>query len=174
MNVTIIRICARILSFLFVVLVFAPILKATFAGVSATTSRRGPPISKTAQTASSSVVVALGESSIYPNQSATLTATVSVTGTGNASPTGTVQFSIGANTLGTPVALTAVDSNDSSATITLPGSQLATGPNSITAVYSGDTNYAGSASTVVTVTLLSSQVGFGSSAVGTAAPVQTL
>jgi len=75
-----------------------------------------------------------------------------VLGSGGA-PTGTVTFMLGTTVLGTS-GLTAVDANDAGATLPLSGAQLAPGSNSLTAAYSGDTNYPGSTSSVVTVELL--------------------
>jgi sugar lactone lactonase YvrE len=126
----------------------------------------------TIQQAASTVSLTSLDSGIYPNQSTTLTATVSVTGSG-AAPGGSVNFMLGATSLGTGT-LSPIDATDSAATLTLNGSQLAVGANSITAVYSGDLNYGGSTSTAITVTLFNSQTNFGSANVGTAAPVQTL
>jgi hypothetical protein len=83
-------------------------------------------------------------SSLNPSafgQAVTLTATVSP----SSGPTGTVQFFDGATPLGT-VAL-------GSGTASLTTSTLAAGAHSITAIYSGDTNYAGSTSSAVTQTV---------------------
>ncbi len=126
----------------------------------------------TIQQAVSSGTLMSSSNSLYVTQAATLTATVSVIGSGGA-PTGTVNFMLGPTWLGTGT-LTATDGTDASATIQLMGSQLTIGPNSITAVYAGDSNYSGSTSLPITVTLLSSGLSFGSANVGTAAPVQTL
>jgi phospholipase C/sugar lactone lactonase YvrE len=125
----------------------------------------------TIQQAASTVAVTSLNSSILSNQSTTLTATVSASGTG-AAPTGTVNFMLGATSLGMGT-LSPIDATDSTGTLTLNGSQLAAGANSITAVYSGDTNYRVSTSTAIRVTLRPLAT-FGAVAVGTAAPVQTL
>jgi sugar lactone lactonase YvrE len=120
----------------------------------------------------STVVVTSLDSSIYPTESTTLKATVSVTGTSGA-PTQTVSFMLGSNLLGT-VALAPIDATDSAATLTLTGSQLTAGSNMITAVYSGDTNYTGSISEPITVTLLNAlPPSIVPTNVGTAASVQT-
>jgi large repetitive protein len=121
------------------------------------------------------VTAASAAGSIYPAQSDTLTATVTVTLPGGA-PAGageTVSFYAGSTLLGTGT-LSTVDANDSSTSINITGSQLAAGSNSITAVYSGDPNYSSTTSAAITVTLLSPLVNVGSSNVGTAGPVQTL
>ncbi len=74
-------------------------------------------------------------------QSATLVATLSPTGT--ATPTGTVQFYVGATLLGS-----ATVTND---TATITTTALSVGNNAVTAVYSGDTNYPASTSGVALV-----------------------
>ncbi len=122
--------------------------------------------------ASTSSLLTSGLTSLYSTQSTTLTGTVSVSGGGGA-PTGTVNFMLGTTVLGTGT-LSPLDGTDATASMQLQGSQLVLGPNSITAVYSGDSNYQASTSPAITVTLLSSEEGFGTVSVGTAAPVQTL
>src|SRR3984885_1526428 len=109
---------------------------------------------------------------IYPNQSTALTATVSGAGNGGA-PSGTVSFMLGANTIGTGN-LSPNGPNGFVASVPLLASQLKLGANSIDAVYSGDSNYTGSTSPSITVTLQGPQSGFGSAVVGTTAPTQTL
>jgi hypothetical protein len=124
------------------------------------------------QQAASTVALTSQNASIYLNQSTTLSATVSIAGSG-AAPTQTVNFMSGNILLGTGT-LSPIDPADSTATLTINGSQLVPGTNNITAVYSGDANYGGSTSAPIPVTLLVPQVSFGSVNVGTAAPVQTL
>src|SRR5271168_2190009 len=75
-------------------------------------------------------------------ESVTFTATIAPQ-SGSGSPTGTVTFSDGANSLGT------VSLNGGSAAFTT--ASLAVGSHSITAAYSGDTNFAASTSSIVTV-----------------------
>jgi serine protease len=76
-----------------------------------------------------------------------VTFTVTVTGD---SPSGTVQFMDGSNTLGTvPLSST----TPSTSTASLNVSSLAVGSHSITAVYSGDANNAGVTSTALTQTV---------------------
>jgi hypothetical protein len=75
------------------------------------------------------------------NQSVTLTATVGAISPGSGIPTGTVTFKDGNTTLGT--------GNLSSGTATFTTSLLAVGSHSITAVYGGDSNFMGSASTAM-------------------------
>jgi YVTN family beta-propeller protein len=111
----------------------------------------------------SSTTLASLNSSIYPNQTTTLSATVS--GSGSA-PAGTVTFYLGVNPIGTS-GLSPVDAMDSAATLPLSGSQLALGANSLTAIYSGGVDFGGSSSSTINVPLLSPVVNFGSNAVGT-------
>lgn len=77
-----------------------------------------------------------------------VTFTVTVTGD---SPTGTVQFMDGGSTLGSAVALSPATLSTSAASLDV--SSLAVGIHSITAVYSGDANNAGSTSGALTQTV---------------------
>jgi sugar lactone lactonase YvrE len=120
--------------------------------------------------ANSASIASSLDSAIYPNQSTTLSATV--TGAG-ASPSGTVTFMLGANVLGTGNLL-ANGPNSSTTSVPLAWSQLAQGANTIFAVYSGSVNYITSTSPNFTVTLSSPFVTFGNISVGTAATLQTL
>jgi sugar lactone lactonase YvrE len=96
----------------------------------------------------SQTTVTTNSPSIGPGQSATLTATVTPAVLG--SPGGTVTFFNGTTPLGSPVTLT-------SGTAQLVVSNLASGANSISAMYSGDTNFltsSGSLSGGITVASL--------------------
>ncbi|MFI1494180.1 beta strand repeat-containing protein, partial [Streptomyces griseofuscus] len=75
----------------------------------------------------------------------TLTATVTAVPPGAGTPTGTVSFYDGATLLGT--------STLTGGTATLTTSSLAVGTHTLTAVYSGDTDFSGSASSVDTQTV---------------------
>jgi len=77
-------------------------------------------------------------SPVVVGQSATFTASVSVTAPGAGSPTGTVTFYDGGVSLGTP-------STVSSGQASFSTSTLSVGSHSITAVYSGDANFVASA-----------------------------
>jgi sugar lactone lactonase YvrE len=126
----------------------------------------------TVQQGPSTLAVVAQSSSIYAAQSTTLTATVSVTGSGVA-PTQSVNFMLGGTLLGTAT-LSSIGANASAATLTLQGSQLALGANNVAAVYGGDANYAGSTSAAIVVTLLpGSQNNFGSVNVGVTASILT-
>jgi uncharacterized repeat protein (TIGR01451 family) len=85
-------------------------------------------------------------SSINPSdigQNVTFTATVSA---GVGTPTGTVQFKDGANNLGG--AINCVAGGGNTCTAQVSSSTLTTGPHTITAIYSGDTNFSGSTGTL--------------------------
>jgi uncharacterized protein (TIGR03437 family) len=90
-----------------------------------------------------------GAATVSTGGSVTLTATVSVSNGGT--PTGTVAFSAGGVTLGTATL------KSGSASFTVSASQLAAGYNSVSAVYSGDTNYT-SAAASIDLTAISSTV----------------
>ncbi|MGA9587365.1 MAG: FG-GAP-like repeat-containing protein [Terracidiphilus sp.] len=100
--------------------------------------------------AASSTSLSASPTSITAGQSVTLTATVTGPSGNTTSPTGTVTFEDGTTTLGTGT-LTAGVATD--ATTSLP-----IGSDSITAVYSGDTNFSGSTSSAVTVTVATAPV----------------
>jgi uncharacterized protein (TIGR03437 family) len=97
--------------------------------------------------------IAASSSTIAATASTTLTATVTATG-GSGTPTGTVVFDSGSKALGSPTL--AGSGGTAQAALTVNGSQLAAGSNSITATYGGDANYVGSSSSSVTVTVMQS------------------
>jgi hypothetical protein len=86
------------------------------------------------------VLASSANPSVY-GSSVTLTATLTGVGAG-VTPTGTIQFMDGATNLGSAVAL-------SSGVATYATTTLAAATHSITAVYSGDSNYSGSTSSVL-------------------------
>src|SRR5581483_2539702 len=96
--------------------------------------------------ASTSVALGTSNASTAFGQSVMLTATVSVTAPGAGTPTGNVNFMDGA-TLLQSVAV----NGGGVATLTLSSLTVAT--HSITAVYVGDTNFAGSTSNTVSQTV---------------------
>lgn len=75
------------------------------------------------------------------------TATVAATN-GTGTPTGTVQFTVDGNPFGSPVAL-----NGSGTATTPPSTALSTGTHTVTATYSGDSGFLGSASGSRTATV---------------------
>ncbi|HTC93753.1 MAG TPA: Ig-like domain repeat protein, partial [Terriglobales bacterium] len=91
-------------------------------------------------------------SSVNPSsfgQIVTFTATVSAALPGSGTPTGMVQFKDGASNLGAPAIL------NSGAATSSAISSLTVGSHSITAVYSGDSNFSGSTSPALTQTVTS-------------------
>jgi hypothetical protein len=95
----------------------------------------------------SQTVVSANPLSIMTNGSTQVTATVSRT-SGSGTPTGSVSFAVGSNSLGTAVL------SGSTASLTVYGSALSTGSNLIVGTYSGDANFSGSSGSVsVTVSL---------------------
>ena len=94
--------------------------------------------------------VAASPSTIAASASTTLTVTVAGA-SGSVTPTGTVVFALGGTLLGS--ATLTGRGGSAQATLTVTGSQLTVGGNSITATYGGNTNYSGStAVAIVTVT----------------------
>jgi hypothetical protein len=98
-----------------------------------------------AATATTTTVTA-NPQSLQVSGSTQLTATVSPA-SGSATPTGSVVFTLGGATLGTAAL------SGSTASLTVNGSQLSAGSNSIIGTYGGDASFSGSAGSVtVTVT----------------------
>jgi Bacterial Ig-like domain (group 3)/Right handed beta helix region len=89
---------------------------------------------------------------LQSGQATTLTATVFATPGDGGTPSGTVNFMLGANSLGTFPLLPTGDAS-SSTSMPLSASQLSWGANRITAAYSGNSVYGSSASGPITVTL---------------------
>ncbi len=125
----------------------------------------------TMQQANSSTTASAQSSTMLVTQQNTLTAIVSVAGIGGA-PTGSVRFTANGNVLGT-ASLAATDANDATAQLQITGSQLRVGSNTITAMYVGDPNYAGSTSPPITVTVIGLRWNF-TSPVGMAAAPQAM
>lgn len=137
----------------------SPAINAGFNFVATTSDQRGSPFLRTFgpaadigafeyQTFASSVTLTANPTSLAPSDTVTLTATVPSLDNVPA-PTGNVTFVDGTGaTLGTATLVNGV------ATITVPGSALVAGANSITANYTGDVNFDPSTSPAVTVTLV--------------------
>ncbi|HTZ75341.1 MAG TPA: Ig-like domain repeat protein [Candidatus Aquilonibacter sp.] len=99
------------------------------------------------QATTTTAITSVTPSTLVEGQSATLTATVSPIPDTNPSR-GTVSFFNGATQIGSAVAV------NSSGVATLDTSSLAAGPLALTAVYSGNTDYAGSPSSVDSLVVL--------------------
>jgi len=96
-------------------------------------------------TSSTTTALAASQSSIAAGTSVTFTATVTGATGSTGTPTGTVTFTDGAATLGTGPLTAGV--------ATLSTTSLAVGPHSVTASYGGDSNFSGSTSTALSVTV---------------------
>ena len=126
-------------------------------------SPASPPVTQQVTQAATTVALATSGSPTVFGQSVTFTATISVTAPGSGSTSGTVTF----NDNGTPISGCpgTVGSNQA----TCSTSSLSIGTHSITAIYSGDTNFAASPASpavtqqvnkaATTVTLTTSQPG---------------
>ena len=114
-------------------------------------SYSGDPSFKSSSTGPATVTISQGPTATElfvptgaePNSSVTLEALV-FANQGIAEPTGTVQFLDGGKALGSPATVTGE-------VATLTTTQLVNGANSITATYSGDSNFAGSSALAVNV-----------------------
>ena len=107
-------------------------------------------------TPAGSTTTGSGPASVGAGQNAMLTATVQTQALAPAAaPTGTITFKNGTTTIGTPVIVTGVAGGATGATASasLNATFNSAGTQSITAVYSGDTNYAGSTSASFTITV---------------------
>jgi len=97
------------------------------------------------QAGTTTTLASLVNSTVY-GQQVTLTATIGVIAPGAGTPTGTVTFLDGSSTIGTgPL--------NSNGTASFTTAALAVGNHSITAVYSGDSNFSGSTSATVAQTV---------------------
>ncbi|HLJ93103.1 MAG TPA: Ig-like domain repeat protein, partial [Gemmataceae bacterium] len=92
------------------------------------------------QASTTAVVVSSANASAF-GQNVTFTATINVGDAGAGIPTGTVQFQIDGSDVGAPVNVTTTDGVTSASFST---SSLTVGSHTITASYSGDSNFAGS------------------------------
>jgi len=94
---------------------------------------------------------------VSTNATLTLGANFFTTSFGYYSPTGNVTFMAGSKVLGTVALSQSYDPatyyDESYANLVIPASALTVGSNTITAVYGGDTNYTGSTSSSVSVTV---------------------
>jgi hypothetical protein len=113
-------------------------------------------VAVTAAQTATTLTLSSSPASIAQSGSTLLTATVKAAA-GSAAPVGNVTFTLGMVTLGT--AQVAASGSTAIATLTVKGSSLVAGNNTITAAYSGSTAFAAStSSTVVTVSSPASNV----------------
>jgi trimeric autotransporter adhesin len=118
-------------------------ITAQYSGDSTFTSSTSPVTTVTVALATTTTAVTFSPGNPVYHESVALTATITPTTTGAVLPTGTVTFLSGSTPLGT------ASVTDGVATLNL--NTLVVGPNSITAQYGGDANYAASTSPAVSV-----------------------
>jgi len=105
-------------------------------------------VTVTAPPAATTTLVSANPTTIEQTGSTVLTATVKPA-SGNGLPSGTVNFSLGSTVLG--LATLAPVGGVETATLTVKGSKLAVGSNTITATYSGATAFSGSSASLSVV-----------------------
>ncbi len=103
-------------------------------------------VTVTVAAAATTTTVAANPSTIAQNATTTITATVKAA-TGTTLPTGTINFALGSTSLGSDQLTAAAGAV--TATLSLAGSKLSVGNNTITASYAGATGFAASSGTVV-------------------------
>jgi autotransporter-associated beta strand protein len=114
-------------------------ITAVYSGDANFTTSTSSTLSQIVNHDSTATAVSSSNNPVISGQSVTLTATVTANSPGSGIPTGTVNFLDGSTTLGTGTL-------NGSGQATFTTSALSTGSHSITAVYAGDDNYAGSTS----------------------------
>jgi uncharacterized protein (TIGR03437 family) len=126
------------------------VIVASYSGDANFSGSSSPPLTIVVQGAltTTTTTLSVNPSTVNVGQSVTFMASVSTTGSGGVSPTGSVTFMDGSTTLGaTPLTGTSA---------MLSTSSLAAGTHNVTAVYSGDSNFSGSTSSAVVVTVRAS------------------
>ena len=121
-------------------------ITAQYSGDSNYAASTSPAVTLPVSQSSSATTVTYFPTSPVVGQNVTLTATVTAVSPGAGTPTGTIQFYNGTTALGSPVTI-------SGGVASLTTTALAAGANSITAQYSGDSNFMTSTSPAVSVTL---------------------
>jgi len=119
-------------------------ITAVYSGDSNFAGSTSPALSQNVNQAGSATAATSNNNPSAFGQAVTFTATVSALPPGSGTPTGTMQFKDGVTNLGSPVTLSSGTATSSSI------SSLTVGAHSITAVYSGDSNFAGSTSAPLT------------------------
>ena len=104
--------------------------------------------------ASTSAVLSVAANPVPANQAVTLSMAISSQSNSAQGPTGSVTFKDGSNTIGTATVTPAGASTvGASGTASMSATFTTTGSHSLTAVYGGDTNYATSTSSAVSLTV---------------------
>jgi len=124
-------------------------ITAVYSGDSGYTSSTSATLNEAVQLFSTSASLSASDDSITAGKSVTFTATVTGVGAGVALPTGTVTFKDGTTVLGTAT----LSGTNSGMQAVFTTSALASGTHSITAVYGGDSTFAGSTSPVLVETV---------------------
>jgi hypothetical protein len=114
-------------------------ITATYGGDVHFQASTSAPLTQTVNKASTSTALSSSRNPSRSGQSVTFTATVSVNAPGGGKPTGTMTFYDGSTVLGS-------DTLSGGGKATFKTSTLAVGSHTITAVYAGDANFAGSTS----------------------------
>jgi subtilase family serine protease len=127
-------------------------ITATYGAGSAFSASSGTvTVTATVPAISTTTTVSANPASIASNASTTITATVKPASATAAAPGGTVTFTLGNKTLGSGTL--EISGSNGVATLTVSGTALATGSNTITVTYAGKSPFTGStATTTVTVT----------------------
>jgi hypothetical protein len=121
-------------------------ITAVYQGDNDFTGSASSPVSQTVNKAGTTTALTSSGSPVTHGQPVTLTAQLGVVAPGAGTPTGTVTFKDGSTVLGTaPVSV-----SDGTATATFSTSSLSVGTHVITAIYNGDGNFLGSASSTLT------------------------
>jgi hypothetical protein len=120
-------------------------ITAVYSGDSIFSGSTSAALAQTVNTAASSTAVVSSQNPTVFGQTVTFTATVTPVAPATGTPTGSVTFRNGTTTIGTGTL--------SGGVATFSTSSLAIGNRSITAVYGGDINFAGSTSAAVTQTI---------------------
>jgi hypothetical protein len=146
----------------------AQTITAVYSGDSTYAASTSAVLNQTVSTSSSvSSATSLSASALQAAPGQTVTFTATVTGADGGTPTGTVTFEDGGTVLGTAT----LSAASSGAQASFSTSALDDGTQSITAVYSGDSNYAASTSLAVSVTI---QANASSSSTSTASMTPSL
>ena len=134
-------------------------LQAVYAGSTGYAGSASGPVGELVDTAPTGVALTSSQPASPYGQPVTFTAAVAPIGSGAGVPTGSVAFYDGSVSLGAPVAL------DATGSATLTSAGLGVGVHEINALYSGDANYAASASSALTqaVSSLAAAVGLAAS-----------
>ncbi len=118
--------------------------------------------------AATNTALTISPTTITAGSSTLVTATATVApASGSGTPTGTVTFFIGTTQLGQPVTL-----SNGVATCSQSASTLAAGTYPITAVYSGDSTYAGSTSSAVNLTVTATVANVSFTVIGSSVTVE--